>query len=131
QSRDGVRAIIGNAVGIIFQHGNVSRYLSVDSDLALLNHQGIPWVGLYNTQCREDVAQMMHKLRRRERKEMPIQTRQVIGKPEPRSSRDHTASGEAGGCVQVNPMQRCGIGSLTLQQIKKLTAVQRPMTVPP
>ena len=60
---------------------------------------------------------------------MPIQPRQVIGKPEPRSSRNHTASGEAGGCVQVNPMQRCGIGSLTLEQVKVLTGIHRQMHV--
>ena len=33
-----------------------------------------------------------------------VEPRQVIDKPEPRSSRDHTASGEVGGCVQVNPI---------------------------
>src|SRR5262249_6669135 len=55
--------------------------------------------------------------------------RQVIGKPEPCRSWDYTASGEAGGRVQVDSMQRRGIGSLTLEQIKILTGIHRQMHV--
>src|SRR5437870_12904124 len=60
---------------------------------------------------------------------MPIQPCQVIDKPEPRGRWDHTASREAGGRVQVNPMQCRGIGSLTLEEVKMLTGIHRQMHV--
>src|SRR4029450_12241706 len=60
---------------------------------------------------------------------MLIQPRQVVGEPKPRSSRNHTAGGETGGRMQVDPMQRCGIGALTLEQVKVLTGIHRPMHV--
>src|SRR5215471_18849229 len=60
---------------------------------------------------------------------MPIQPRQVIDKPEPSGCRDHTASGEAGSRVQVDPMQRRRIGSIILEQIKVLTGIHRQMYI--
>ena len=46
EGRDGRGGIIGNEVGIVFQHGNVSRYLPVHVDLPLRDHQCIPGLTL-------------------------------------------------------------------------------------
>src|SRR5712691_7719471 len=116
-------SIVGNQVGIVFQHGDEISSLPMHCDVALLNDQDIPWVDLFGSQRRVELPQVLQKLRPRDREDMPIQPRQVIGKPKPGSSWYYTARGEETGRVQVDPMHRCRIFTPTLEKIKMLAGV--------